>query len=110
MAEGIMYVCNICANTIEAWDEGNPYYINKNGCKKYAYHPDSKRARCIGIDSPHICLDCGEAFNVDSRDPLTECQKCASTNIADTYRLDGVSCPHCHEGVFERDQDYHCIS
>ena len=27
-------------DSIEAWDEGNPYYINEDGKKQYAYHPD----------------------------------------------------------------------
>ena len=110
MAEGIQYICNNCAHNIEAWSDGNPYYINKKGCKEYAYHPDSKLDKCIGNDSPHICLTCGEAFSIDSRNPATRCHKCDSTNIADTYRLDGVTCPYCHAGTFERDHDYNCIS
>jgi hypothetical protein len=110
MAGCMKFVCNNCAHSIEAWDEGNPYYFDKAGQKKYAYHPNRNFSRCIGNDTPNICLACGEVFNIDSCNPVTECHKCASTNIADTCRLDGVPCPYCHEGVFKRDQDYHCVS
>ena len=33
---------------IEAWSDGNPYYIDDAGDKQYAYHPDhEKRIRRI---------------------------------------------------------------
>lgn len=40
MAEGIRYICDNCSRAIEAWSDGNPYYIDDSGNKKYAYHPD----------------------------------------------------------------------
>ena len=57
MAEGIKYVCGKCRHTIEAWSDGNPYYIDDHGGRQYAYHPDHERlARCIGNDVPNLCL------------------------------------------------------
>jgi DNA-directed RNA polymerase subunit RPC12/RpoP len=105
MAQGIKNICSHCQASIEAWDDGNPYYIDYDGIKKYAYHPDFERFnRCIGNDSPHICLDCGEQFMVDSRAPITECPKCESAAIVRTFRLEGKECPFCKTGVFERKQ------
>ena len=111
MAEGIRYVCGACHRASEAWSDGNPYYIDETGRKQYAYHPDHERlARCIGNDTPHLCLACGEEFNVDSRAPTAECPKCTSDDIADTFRLSGRRCPYCKAGVFTVDPDFHCIS
>lgn len=73
MAECLKFVCNNCSHTIEAWSDGNPYYIDKSGCKKYTYHPDPKMASCIGNDAPHICLSCRYEFSVDSREPISVC-------------------------------------
>jgi hypothetical protein len=56
MAAGIRFVCNSGGETITSWDEGEPYYLDKRGRKKYAYHPDPKRDQCIGIDSPQPVL------------------------------------------------------
>jgi len=48
MAEAVRYVCGKCGHAIEAWSDGNPYYIDDAGTKQYAYHPDHERlARCI---------------------------------------------------------------
>ncbi len=46
MPEGIYFVCSGCGWEIEAWDEGSPYYLNADGRKKYAYHPDPERQLC----------------------------------------------------------------
>ena len=111
MAECIRHVCSNCGNTVDAWSDGNPYYIDENGEKQYAYHPNhDKLVRCIGNDSPHICLDCGEQFKVDSRSPLTKCPKCDSLEIPSTYQLEGKRCPVCKDGVFGIDPDFRCIS
>lgn len=111
MAEAKRFVCRSCRRTIEAWSDGNPYYIDEAGRKQYAYHPDHERlARCIGNDSPHLCLACGEDFMLDSRAPTSECPKCGAAEIAGTYELDGRRCPYCKAGVFAADPDYHCIS
>jgi DNA-directed RNA polymerase subunit RPC12/RpoP len=110
MAECFRFVCNNCSHAIEAWDDGKPYYLDKAGHKKYAYHPSRSFSRCIGNDTPSICLECGELFDVDSLNPEAKCHKCASTNIADTCKLESASCPYCHAGVFEQDQDFCCVS
>ena len=69
MAECIRFVCESCSNAVEAWDDGNPYYYDRRGKKKYAYHPDPKRERCVGNDSPRLCLECGAQTMVDSKTP-----------------------------------------
>ena len=85
MAMCICWVCNSCSKEIHAWSDGNPYYIDENGEKQYAYHPDHDALdRCIGNDSPHLCLECGEEFMVDSRAPTEACPKCGAKEFADT--------------------------
>ena len=111
MAEGVRYVCRGCGKAIEAWSDGNPYYLDDAGRKHYAYHPDHKGlAKCIGNDSPHLCLACGEEFMVDSRSPHTRCPQCASTKIADTFHLRGKRCPSCKAGKFAFDPRFRAIS
>ncbi len=110
MAECMRFVCNACGHAIEAWDDGNPYYLDKRGRKHYAYHPDSKRSRCIGIDSPHICLSCGEKFDIDSENPVTTCISCNSTDITKTFTLGKRRCPYCKQGVLVKDRNFYCVS
>lgn len=111
MAQAKRFVCGSCRQTIEAWSDGNPYYFDELGRKQYAYHPDHQRlARCIGNDSPHLCLSCGEKFNVDSRSPIADCPKCGATDIPNSYHLSGRRCPYCKIGVFDEDPDFRCIS
>jgi DNA-directed RNA polymerase subunit RPC12/RpoP len=111
MAEATRYVCSACRRAIEAWSDGNPYYIDERGRKQYAYHPDHKALdRCVGNDSPHICLACGEEFNVDSRAPVAECPKCMAGDIAECFQLSGKRCPYCKAGDFAANPDYYCIS
>jgi DNA-directed RNA polymerase subunit RPC12/RpoP len=100
MAMAVKYACTNCHHTIEAWDEGNPYYIDGAGKKQYAYHPAPERGRCLGNDSPHLCLACGKGFVVDSRSPITGCPKCRAADIANTYELAGRRCPFCKKGMF----------
>src|SRR4051812_27249821 len=104
MAEAVRYECGGCRRAIEAWSDGNPYSVDGAGAKQYAYHPDHERlARCIGNDSPHLCLDCGEEFLVDSRAPDQACPKCGAAEIAACYHLGGRRCPYCKAGVFAVD-------
>ncbi len=109
MAQGFLFTCNTCAHSIEAWDDGNPYYFESvvantgkvRQKKKYAYHPDHElRNRCVGNDSPHLGLSCGKKFMVDSEKPITVCRKCKSADIVDTMELAGKPCPYCEGGVF----------
>ena len=111
MAEAIQYVCDKCGHSVVAWSDGNPYYIDEQGKKQYAYHPDHERlARCVGNDSDHLCLSCGAEFRVDSREPISACPKCGSDDFECTFKLDGKRCPSCKDGAFRIDPDYHCIS
>ena len=111
MAEALLFVCSACDYKIEVWSDGNPYYIDDNGNKQYVHHPDERLALCIGVESPHICLACGERFIVDSEEPLTECPKCGSDNFVNTfYQLKGQRCPFCKEGIFHVDPKFRILS
>jgi hypothetical protein len=111
VAESRTFVCNQCNKTIEAWSDGNPYYIDSMGERHYAYHPDHQNlAKCIGNDTPHLCLSCDYEFKVDSLSPTTECKKCNSENIADIYKLNGEKCPACHKGTFHLDPERFSVS
>ena len=104
MAECVRFACGNCGASVDAWSDGNPYYIDEAGQKRYAYHPQHDLLeRCIGNDVPYLCLECGEQFNVDSRLPLTACPKCTSTAIRDKSDLAHQRCPICKRGVFTRD-------
>jgi DNA-directed RNA polymerase subunit RPC12/RpoP len=111
MAEAVCYICSECGKTLEAWSDGNPYYIDEKGQKQYAYHPDHENlARCIGNDSPHLCLNCGKEFLVDSRAPSMECPQCGEKDFVSTFELDGITCPFCKRGIFERDSNFRVVS
>jgi DNA-directed RNA polymerase subunit RPC12/RpoP len=109
MAQQTIFICNGCGHTVESWDDGNPYYIEKSidlegrpvDRKIYAYHPNHEAlARCIGNDSPHLCLSCGKEFMVDSRDPISACPKCKAERITHTWDLGEKPCPNCKKGKF----------
>jgi len=111
MANSILNSCNTCGKSIEAWSDGNPYYLGRNGKKKYAYHPDHEElAKCIGNDSPYLCIKCSKEFKVDSQNPLMECPECESGDIEPTTALDGRKCPFCNNGTFKLNTNYFCIS
>lgn len=93
MAEARRFVCESCDHSVEAWSDGNPYFLDRNGRKRYAYHPSHDLlAICIGNDEDHVCLTCSHEFRIDSRHPQTECPKCKSDLISDSYELDGKPC------------------
>ncbi len=112
MAMGIKFVCSDCGKGIESWSDGNPYFIDANGKKRHCYHPadDHLLEKCIGNDVPYICLDCGREFESDTREPRTECPKCRSADICDSYKLDGKKCPYCGKGPLALDPDWRAIS
>ena len=111
MAECIRYVCNHCSKDLQSWSDGNPYFINASGSREYAYHPNHEGlARCIGNDSPHLCLQCGHGFRVDSRAPITCCPECGAATIRSTFELEGMQCPFCKEGAFVLDLGFRCLS
>jgi predicted RNA-binding Zn-ribbon protein involved in translation (DUF1610 family) len=111
MAQALRFVCTHCQHEIKAWSDGNPYYIDENNTKQYAYHPDHERlALCIGNDSPHLCSSCGQIFMIDSRARITACPECNASQFVDIYNLDGHSCPYCKIGKFLTDPNFFCIS
>ncbi len=111
MAECIRFVCSGCGQSIDAWSDGNPFYIDETGNKKYAYHPNhDELEKCIANDVPHFCLECGTESKIDSRLDSKVCPKCGSKKVVDTFRLEGVKCPKCKKGNFARDDKFHCIS
>ena len=111
MAECTRFVCAHCARAIEAWSDGNPFYLDEGGKKRYAYHPDHENlARCIANDVPHLCLGCGSKRKIDSRKPRTDCPRCKLGRLVPTVNLDGQPCPYCKIGVFHRDESFFGIS
>jgi hypothetical protein len=112
MAEQRRFACDHCDASVEAWSDGNPYYLDSSsGAKRYAYHPDhANLERCVGNDSPHLCLRCAHTFMVDSNEPLDRCPKCGEAAIADTFGLAGRECPYCKTGRFRLDPDFRAIS
>lgn len=110
MAACIRFTCASCGFSIDAWDEGNPFYFDEKGKKVYVYHPSEYRLLAIANDEPHLCLDCGQEVKIDSRLEQKACPKCNSTRVVDTYKLGGVECPKCKKGQFVQDRDYFCIS
>jgi DNA-directed RNA polymerase subunit RPC12/RpoP len=111
MAQCRRFVCSGCGRKIDAWSDGNPYYIDEAGVKKYAYHPDHDAlAKCIGNDVPHLCLSCGKEVVIDSRSSLPKCPDCDSKTVVCTYHLDGKECPTCKNGRFVQDKSFFAVS
>jgi DNA-directed RNA polymerase subunit RPC12/RpoP len=111
MAYCIRFVCSDCRQSIEAWDDGNPFYIDESGSKTYAYHPNhNELAKCIANDVPHLCLKCESEVKIDSRLESKVCPECRSRNVVNTCELEGVKCPKCEDRHFVRDKDFFCIS
>ena len=111
MAEGRIFVCDSCQAQVEAWSDGNPYLIDKDGKKRYVYHPDPDLDLCIGNDVPHLCLGCGLSFVVDSKLlPASACPSCKSGETCETYELEGRRCPTCKSGRFTEDSRGRLIS
>ena len=103
MASGMHLKCKKCDFTIEVWSDGNPYFIDDSGQKKYAYHPQSEADLCTEVDVPHICQKCAHQFNVDSAATISHCPKCDYDKIIETWYLLGESCPACKEAKIVAD-------
>jgi hypothetical protein len=111
MAECRRFVCSGCGEAIEAWSDGNPFYVDETGNKKYAYHPNhDELEKCTANDVPHLCLQCGAVSKIDSRLGSKACPECRSVNLAGTFHLDGAKCPKCEKGQFVTDKDFRRIS
>ena len=109
MAQSMIFQCVSCENCAEAWDDGDPYYIDLNRslqgmprsrCKVYVHHPSIPDQPLEGNDVPHLCLDCNHEFQVDTERPRETCTKCRSRNIVDAFLLEGRACPKCPDGSF----------
>ena len=111
MADAHRFVCSHCKRQVTAWTDGNPYYRDEHGKKRYAYHPDTvNRDRCIGNDVPHLCLACGSETTVDSERPRSRCRRCHARPLIPTVDLEGHVCPNCRTGRFVVDSDFEAIS
>lgn len=111
MAECFRFICPGCGKSVEAWSDGNPFYLDEAGKKQYAYHPHhDELAKCIANDEPHLCLNCGSEVTIDSRQESKTCPECGSVNVVETVSLEGVKCPQCKDQNFIQDDDFHCIS
>ena len=111
MAECRFLMCSHCEFSVEAWSDGNPYYRDEQGRKRYAYHPDHENvARCIGNDEPHLCMACGSMLKVDSQKRMTACRKCKAGSLVDVRNLEGEECPKCSIGKFVIDRERFSIS
>lgn len=100
MAEGKVFECSACSREVEAWDEGEPYYFDALGAKRYAFHPDPQRALCTGLDVSGLCLHCGAEIVYDTATPITRCPQCAADKVVEVWKLEGQQCPWCKAGVF----------
>ena len=98
MAQGVHISCTACDFSTDAWSDGNPYYLDEQGNKHYAYHPDPEADRCTEVDVPHICMKCAHQFKVDSAAPTRRCPKCTFGQISRVWRLPGKTCPCCQSG------------
>lgn len=104
MAELQRFLCSDCGRKVDVWSDGNPFYIDDTGNKKYAYHPDHEAlAKCIGNDLPHLCLNCGHDVVVDSRSSKRICPDCGSDKVTEAFLLENVVCPTCRKGKFHLD-------
>jgi DNA-directed RNA polymerase subunit RPC12/RpoP len=110
MAEGRIYACSACAREIAAWSDGNPYFLDAEGAKHYAYHPDRDAERCTGNDVDVLCLACGAESRSDSAAPLARCPACDAAKLVDQWKLDGRRCPFCRAGRFTYDPRHFMIS
>ena len=111
MARGTPFKCTECAKGIVAWSDDNHYYYDDDGHKKYAWHPNYKGlAKCVGVDTSEICMDCGNEFKSDVKDPAKCCPACSSSNFTSPSCVGGEPCPYCKEGVFELDTTRFIIS
>ena len=106
MSKRLSFFCNECGKVIRFFSDGNPYYFDENGKKRYAHYPDIKKLdQCIGNDLPHICLNCGDRFVLDTmRLPGHYCPKCKTPDVIEVRNLWAETCPFCKTGSFLIDQ------
>jgi hypothetical protein len=126
MAACYTFVCSYCRYSIEAWDDGNPYFLSDKGRRQYFYHPGGEEQlkeyvsqsdgkdltgdelnkfleKRTGNMSEMLCLDCGRKFRRDLERQKAVCpsRTCKSANIIDTWELEDKQCPKCKQGQFK---------
>ena len=104
MALGKTFVCTGCARAIEAWDEGDPYYVDADGERRYVFHPSPERERATGVEWPALCLACGAEVTRDSALAPGPCPACGGGDVVDAWALEGRRCPSCRRGEFREDE------
>ena len=109
----LIFTCDRCDFSLEAWDDGNPYVIKGNGKREYFYHPspipeppkhgtleyfetDGENVQYQYGNAPeHICLKCAKQFKCDpEHDPMI-CPTCKHSEIVDLFEMGGRPCPKC---------------
>jgi len=118
MAMSLIYICDKCGLSLEAWDDGNPYIEYPGGKRHYFYHPNGEailekvttdilghsptseelEAICdqyAGNAPDHLCRDCGETSRIDPDKDKLVCQHCGSDKVVDLQALDGKKCIKC---------------
>lgn len=111
MSSARRFQCTNCNHEIVAWSDYDNYFINTEGKKQYAYHPDHDALEnCIGYDVPFLCIDCGEPFSIDSSKPHKNCPICNSNEICELYDIEQKNCPYCRSGKFLIDNRFYRVS
>lgn len=118
MAMSLIFTCDQCGFSLEAWDDGNPYILNSKDERVYFYHPggedvmeevvaeilgpiytdearDEILATRTGNASDHICLKCAEQFKHDPKRDKPGCPHCGHTEIKDLFLMGEQPCPKC---------------
>ena len=122
MAICLIFTCNQCGFSIDAWSDGNPYIEDPQGKRHYFYHPsedsmiseialkilghtptEAEKEELLlkhGGNAPdHICRDCGETSQIDPKRDTLACPHCSSKRIVARYNLGGAPCLKC-SGTF----------
>jgi predicted RNA-binding Zn-ribbon protein involved in translation (DUF1610 family) len=102
MSERLSFFCYECGKTLISYSDGNPFYLDEAGRKRYAHYPDAEKLdRCIGNDLPHICLSCGDRFVLDATCLSKHvCPKCNAFEVIEVRNLWAEKCPYCKMGYF----------
>lgn len=124
MAEGRKLICSHCGYALEAWSDGNPFFLSDAGEPQFFYHPNESQleeyiqqsegryltgearqdfmVKRVGNMNDLLCLDCGNTFRLDADRQPTVCpqERCKSKNGVDVWLLSGKTCPRCKTGTF----------
>jgi DNA-directed RNA polymerase subunit RPC12/RpoP len=62
---------------------------------------EAEKRGLTGFMLDHLCLDCGERFELDWQRDGKQCPHCRSSEIRTMRDAIGATCPKCHEGTLE---------